>query len=112
MLTENTPQRQIAAKLKVGIATVTRGARAYRNGKFFELERNALQHIRSNPDINKSNMDSQHIPKIQLPGKSNYIKLSEDDCFFELFRKIEKNINTVFYSNPLARRAGFPVIIL
>lgn len=112
MLTENTPQRQIAAKLKVGIATVTRGARAYRNGKFFELERNALQHIRSNPDINKSNMDSQHIPKIQLPGKSNYIKLSEDDCFFELFRKIEKNINTVFYSNPLERRAGFPVIIL
>lgn len=27
MLTENTPQRQIAAKLKVGIATVTRGAK-------------------------------------------------------------------------------------
>ncbi|WP_081813268.1 chorismate-binding protein [Methylobacter tundripaludum] len=106
MLTENTPQRQIAAKLKVGIATVTRGARAYRNGKFFELERNALQHIRSNPDINKSNMDSQHIPKIQLPGKSNYIKLSEDDCFFELFRKIEKKYQHCFLFESLGEESG------
>jgi Trp operon repressor len=42
MLAENIPQRKIAAELKVGIATVTRGASAYRNGRFFDLERMTL----------------------------------------------------------------------
>lgn len=50
MLAENVPQRKIAAELKVGIATVTRGASAYRNGRFFELERNALQAGQRKPD--------------------------------------------------------------
>jgi Trp operon repressor len=34
MLSEHIPQRDIAASLGVGIATVTRGARAMREGQF------------------------------------------------------------------------------
>ncbi len=34
MLSENIPQREIAASLGVGVATVTRGARAMREGQF------------------------------------------------------------------------------
>lgn len=36
MLTQDIPQREIAARLNVGIATVTRGANALRNSRFFE----------------------------------------------------------------------------
>lgn len=45
LLEANMPQREIAAKLNVGIATVTRGAQAYRHGKLFELEPDILKVI-------------------------------------------------------------------
>lgn len=44
----------------------------------------------------KIDMDTQKIPKIRLPGKSSYLKLSEDQNFFELFRKIEQNYSHCF----------------
>jgi Trp operon repressor len=36
MLLQDVPQREIAARLNVGIATVTRGAAALRNSRFFD----------------------------------------------------------------------------
>jgi Trp operon repressor len=36
MLLQDIPQREIATRLNVGIATVTRGAAALRNSRFFE----------------------------------------------------------------------------
>lgn len=36
LLEQEVPQREIAAQLNVGIATVTRGANALRNSRFFE----------------------------------------------------------------------------
>ncbi len=36
LLAQAVPQREIAAQLNVGIATVTRGANALRNSRFFE----------------------------------------------------------------------------
>lgn len=35
MLKKNIPQQKIAHKLKVGIATVTRGSRELKNGRFY-----------------------------------------------------------------------------
>ena len=39
MLAEGTAQREIATRLGVGIATVTRGAKAFREGKFASIEK-------------------------------------------------------------------------
>lgn len=36
MLLQDIPQREIASRLNVGIATVTRGAAALRNSRFFD----------------------------------------------------------------------------
>ena len=38
-LDKNIPQREIASSLGVGIATVTRGAQAFKNGQFAVLKR-------------------------------------------------------------------------
>lgn len=38
MLLQDIPQREIATRLNVGIATVTRGAAALRNSRFFDQD--------------------------------------------------------------------------
>lgn len=44
-------------------------------------------------------------PKIELPGKPSYIKLAEDQNFFELFRKIEKRYDNCFLFESLGEES-------
>jgi anthranilate synthase component 1 len=45
------------------------------------------------------------LPKIELPGKPSYIKLAEDQNFFELFRKIEKRYDNCFLFESLGEES-------
>ncbi len=47
----------------------------------------------------------QPLPKIELPGKPNYVKLAEDQNFFELFRKIEKRYDNCFLFESLGEES-------
>lgn len=47
----------------------------------------------------------QTLPKIELPGKPSYIKLAEDQNFFELFRKIEKRYDNCFLFESLGEES-------
>ena len=49
--------------------------------------------------------------KIELIGKPNYKKLTEDYNFFRLFKKIEKNLILVFSLNRLGKKVIFQDII-
>lgn len=50
MLSKHIPQRDIAASLGVGIATVTRGARAMREGQFDVLAK-YLSKVKNSPSL-------------------------------------------------------------
>ncbi len=45
------------------------------------------------------------LPKIALSGKPNYIKLSEEHDFFELFRKLERRYETCFLFESLGEES-------
>jgi anthranilate synthase component 1 len=44
-------------------------------------------------------------PKISLPGKPSYVKLAEDQNFFELFRRIEKQYSNCFLFESLGEES-------
>lgn len=46
------------------------------------------------------------LPQIALPGKPNYLKLTEDYNFFELFRKIEKTNDNCFLFESLGEESN------
>ncbi len=50
-------------------------------------------------------MQTSSPPPIELPGKPNYIKLAEDQNFFELFRKIEKRYANCFLFESLGEES-------
>ncbi|PCK07518.1 MAG: anthranilate synthase component I [Alteromonadaceae bacterium] len=45
------------------------------------------------------------LPKIDLPGKPTYLKLTEDCNFFQLFRKIERQYETCFLLESLGEES-------
>ena len=49
--------------------------------------------------------------KIELIGKPNYKKLTEDYNFFRLFKKIEKKFDTCFLFESLGKKVIFQDII-
>lgn len=50
-------------------------------------------------------MTRQPLPKIPLAGKPNYVKLTEDYDFFELFRKLERRYATCFLFESLGEES-------
>ena len=51
------------------------------------------------------NHDTSTPPKIRLPGKPSYIKLAEDQNFFQLFRKIESKYRHCFLFESLGEES-------
>lgn len=54
MLLQDVPQREIANRLNVGVATVTRGAAALRNSRFFDRYTFTTATADTSPAANKS----------------------------------------------------------
>ncbi len=50
-------------------------------------------------------MISKPLPKIELPGKPTYLKLTEDFDFFQLFRSIEKKYDNCFILESLGEES-------